>query len=196
MNYSGNYCEYLPKNIIVQLDYTNSYFCIIATTLYLIKFEFMNDNFIKTIIKITIYSVNYVMVVILLLQYRTTQIPALFTSLNLIIVLVFFVSNINKYSELYFTYNRTLMFLFGFGLSLISFITYLYISINNLQNDNNYWLYHSYLWHVPVLLSPVFIIESATIAEKSFFNWIIEQFTVHHENIIRRNYEITEIEII
>lgn len=196
LNYTGKYCQYLPPDILMQLDYINSYFCIIATILYLAKFEFMNDLTIKNMIKMTIYAIEYIIVLVLTIKYRTTQLPALFTSLTLIVVLLIFVTNRNRYVELYFNWYRGCIFLIGFGFAMIAFITYLYISIYTLQGGELYWILHSYLWHVPVLISPVFIIESSTICEKSFFAWISEFFKLrNYEDNLRATYEMTDIEI-
>lgn len=196
LNYTGKYCQYLPGEVLIQLDYINSYFCIIATVLYLAKFEMINDIVVKNMIKTTIYAIDYVIVLILTLKYRTTQLPALFTSLSMIVVLLMFVSNRDKYIELYFNWYRGFVFFIGFVLSIIAFITYLYISINALQGDEQYWIYHSYLWHVPILLAPMFIIESSTISEKSFFAWISEQFVTRHENNIQMTYEMAEMDVV
>lgn len=197
LNYAGKYCQYLPSDVLMQLDYINSYFCIIATILYLAKFEFMNDATVKNMIKITIYTIEYIIVLILTIKYRTTQLPALFTSLTLIVVLLVFVNNRNRYVEIYFSLYRGCMFLIGFVFAIIAFVTYLYISIHSLQGDEKYWIYHSYLWHVPVLLSPVFIIESATLCEKSFFEWISENFKLaQYEDNMRTTYEMTNIDVV
>ena len=194
MNYEGIYCQYLPVEVLIQLDYINSYFCIIATLLYLAKFEMINDLFIKKTVKTTIYATNYIVVLILTLKYRKTQLPALFTSLNMIVVLLMFVSNRDKYIELYFNWYKGCIFFIGFIFSMIAFITYLYISINSLQGEEHYWIYHSYLWHVPILLAPVFILESSTISKKSFFAWISEHFVTIPENNIQMTYEMTNID--
>lgn len=197
LNYKGNYCNYLPEIVFVQLDYINSYFCIIATILYLVKFEFINDVGIKNMIKFTIYLIDYIIVSILTLKYRTTQIPALFTSLSLLILLLIFVVFKNKYIELYFTSYRICIFLVGFAFSTIAFVTYLYISINSFEGEEKYWIYHSYMWHVPVMIAPVFIIESATIAKKSFFACIFDFFNSQNvDQSIRNLYLPTEVEMI
>jgi hypothetical protein len=196
INYTGKYCQYLPADIIMQLDYINSYFCIIATILYLAKFELITDIAIKRMIKITIYTIEYIVVLILTIKYRTTQLPSLFTSLTLIVVLLVFVNNRNIYVENYFNWHRGIIFMIGFVLATVAFVTYLYISINGLQNEDLYWAYHSYLWHVPVLLSPVFIIESTTLCEKSYFVWIYEKFDRTPPNTEERNYELTNIEVV
>lgn len=197
LNYVGKYCQYLPSDVLMQLDYINSYFCIIATILYLAKFEFINDITVKNMIKITIYTVEYIIVLILTIKYRTTQLPALFTSLTLIVVLLVFVNNRNRYVELYFNLYRGCVFFAGFMFAIIAFVTYLYISIHSLQGEEKYWIYHSYLWHVPVLLSPVFIIESATVCEKSFFAWIADHFKLtHYEDNMRRTYEMANIDVV
>lgn len=197
LQYVGSYCKYLPSDILMQLDYINSYFCIIATILYLAKFEFINDLTIKNMIKMTIYTIEYIIVLILTITYDQTQLPTLFTSLTLVIVLLMFVTNRNRYVELYFNWYRGCIFLIGFIFAMIAFVTYLYISIYSLQSDEKYWIYHSYLWHVPVLLSPIFIIESSTLCEKSFFCWIVDQFKLtQYEDNMRATYEMTELEIV
>lgn len=177
INYEGKYCQYLSEEILIQLDYVNSYLCIIATILYLAKFEFMGDSFVKNVIKFTVHGIAYLLVTILTIKYRTSQLSALFTSFMLIFVLIMFASYRFRYVELYFTYYRGCLFLIGFVFAMIAFITYLYISINSLQGEERYWIYHSFLWHVPVMLSPVFIIESSTLSKnKMFFDWLHDIF--------------------
>lgn len=189
LDYVGLYCKYLPRDVIMYMDYVNSYFCIIATILYLAKFEFISDRITKNMVKFTIYCIEYVIVFMLTINTETSQLPSLFISLTLIVVLLVFVSNRNKYVELYFNEYRAKIFIIGIIFSAISFVTYLYIAINNLQNSRFYWIYHSYMWHVPILLSPVFIIEASTTCEKSFFRWIYELDKSNNEEQI---YEFTD----
>jgi len=193
INYNENYCQYLSKEILIQLDYVNSYLCIIATILYLAKFEFMGDSFVKNVIKFTVHGIAYLLVTILTIKYRTSQLSALFTSFILIFVLIMFASYRFRYVELYFTFYRGCLFFIGFVFAIIAFVTYLYISIHSLHGEEKYWIYHSFLWHVPVLLSPVFIIESSTLSKnKMFFAWIRDIFLSSNNTIDGPPYNQTE----
>lgn len=191
LNYVGDYCTYLPSYIYQQLDFINSYFCIIATILYLAKFEFMNDTIIKNMVKFAIYIIEYIVVMVTVIKYIDTQIPTCFTALTLIPSLLFFANNRERYVEKYFNYYRGGLFITGLIFALIAFITYVCISINHLEDEHMYWVYHSYLWHIPVLLAPVFIFESSTICEKSFFKFVGE--VLGTTDRLERNY--TEMEM-
>lgn len=206
LNHPSGFCSYTGPDMLMYLDYINSYFCIITTILYLAKFEFMNDITIKRMIKFTIYLIEYVIVLILTVKYRLTVLPSLFTSLTLLVVLLMFVNNRNQYAEIYFNWYKFTLFMTGFAFGIIAFVTYLYISINGLQDETQYWFYHSYLWHIPVLLCPVFIIESSTVLTDlengskrlTFFEWIAKSLQIlnfQRDNIVNNkqngNYELT-----
>lgn len=202
LNHPSGFCSYLDPDILMYLDYINSYFCIITTILYLTKFEFMNDISTKRIMKFTIYLIEYTIVLILTIKYRLTALPSLFTSLTLLVMLLMFVNNRDKYMERYFNWYNFVLFIIGSVLAIIAFVTYLYISINELQDESEYWIYHSYLWHIPVLLCPVFMIEASTVLNglengserMTFFEWIFNFF--QGRNIVDEkngNYELEPI---
>lgn len=160
------YCI-LPNKIYAYIDYINSYFCISSVILYNTKIK---NSYDVNKTRLFIYICQLLLVMLINIETTSENINI---SLNIIIAVFPLIISI-LYHENYFNYNiyyLVLGLLFGFTGS----ITYLLIYYKIIET-NNYWVYHSFMWHLMMFISAFFLFESH-IYERSFIEYCKEMFT-------------------
>jgi len=172
VNYKGHFCTVLFEKNYMYVDFINSYFCIAATILWLSKFEYMFFNHYWYIVKGITYVVEYLLIVFAVLSYNNVYIPVYVTSLSFLPFAIIFFHHKEKYVENYWKFYRIIYFFLGMIFGLIAFATYAITQYKTYKSDD-YWILHSFGWHIPVMLCPMFFFETLASSprEKSYFDF-------------------------
>lgn len=162
LNYSLNVCFMNPK-IYYYLDFINSYCCISTVIVHAIKFEYngwINKKIHNGNLKIVLNTINLLFYSIIITVQKNTYIPIFYTLSLLLILVIYFYLHCSSYIFL-FNKNKLMMLLIGITLASFAFSIYLCTIILNLNTFENYWILHSYCWHLPVMISSLFLLEAS-----------------------------------
>lgn len=152
IKYESNLCS-LNEKVYVISDFVNSFTCILSVILFcLLK----NDNNTLKIILLFILSLIYC---ILLVYEFDSNYPISYCLMIIITSCLYVISNSSKFifplSEIKFR-KLTL----GLILCCFSFLIYLFTIILKMSTGRDYWILHSYCWHIPIFVSSSLTIES------------------------------------
>jgi hypothetical protein len=179
INYKGQFCNSFPEITYSRLDFINSYFCIIATILYIAKFEFALQENARRVMKTMIYVIELTIVFMSIVKFTDVFMPMYFTCLSFVPVLLLVINNRKQYIEKYLNCYKIFIFIMGLICGTIAFITYVSITFKHYEKEEDYWIYHSFGWHIPVMLCPLFLFEATTaVTHKSFFCYVGEFFHI------------------
>lgn len=171
-------------------DFINSYYCIITVILYAIKFEFFMGNDLAVFIRRILYILNFIFYFFIIIFQSNIFIPLIYTlSMSCIAFIVIYIK-VYEYKNLFTYENKLTSLCVGITLALFSFFIYIFTVYFSIQENGNYWILHSFCWHIPIMTSSMFILEACV--DKSNHR----PFTIYIINIIRcynnGRYSITE----
>ena len=167
INGESMFCVY-DIDTLRKIDFSNSYLCVSAVILYLIKFEYISAQPKKLKYILNIFS--FAIINLLCASDNYSSGPIFFILFEFICLVIIFHANYDNYYML-LDNNYTILYLMtGIGLEIMAYIAYICIVYNN-YGLNNYWWIHSYFWHVPSLMGAMFLFEAATMSsvKRSFF---------------------------
>lgn len=157
INYNEKFCSLNP-NIYMYLDFINSYFCISTTLLHIVWYGYKESHLNIFILKRISIVLNLILYSLILILMNDTNIPFIYTSSIISFTVVYIIWK----NELYIGSLDPINFKklsIGILFSSFAFIIYLCTIIFELL-DKDYWILHSYCWHIPIMLSSFFIIEA------------------------------------
>ena len=167
INGESMFCVY-DIDTLRKIDFSNSYLCVSAVILYLIKFEYISAQPKKLKYILNIFS--FAIINLLCASDNYSSGPIFFILFEFICLVIIFHANYDNYYML-LDNNYTILYLMtGIGLEIMAYLAYICIVYNN-YGLNNYWWIHSYFWHVPSLMGAMFLFEAATMSsvKRSFF---------------------------
>ena len=167
INGESMFCVY-DIDTLRKIDFSNSYLCVSAVILYLIKFEYLSAQPKKLKYILNIFS--FAIINLLCASDNYSSGPIFFILFEFICLVIIFHANYDNYYML-LDNNYTILYLMtGIGLEIMAYLAYICIVYNN-YGLNNYWWIHSYFWHVPSLMGAMFLFEAATMSsvKRSFF---------------------------
>ena len=167
INGESMFCVY-DIDTLRKIDFSNSYLCVSAVILYLIKFEYISAQPKKLKYILNIFS--FAIINLLCASDNYSAGPIFFILFEFICLVIIFHANYDNYYML-LDNNYTILYLMtGIGLEIMAYLAYICIVYNN-YGLNNYWWIHSYFWHVPSLMGAMFLFEAATMSsvKRSFF---------------------------
>ena len=167
INNESIFCIY-DIDTLRKIDFSNSYLCVSAVILYLIKFEYISAQPKKLKYILNIFS--FAIINLLCSSDNYSAGPIFFILFEFICLVIIFHANYDNYYML-LDNNYTILYLMtGIGLEIMAYISYICIVYNN-YGMNNYWWIHSYFWHVPSLTGAMFLFEALTMSsvKNSFF---------------------------
>lgn len=182
INGESVFCIY-DIDTLRKIDFSNSYLCVSAVILYLIKFEYISAQPKKLKYILNIFSFA---IINLLCASDYSIGPIFFILFEFICLVIIFHANYDNYYML-LDNNYTILYLMtGIGLEIMAYIAYICIVYNN-YGLNNYWWIHSYFWHVPSLTGSMFLYEALTMnsVKNSFF---VETYQVATCSIQKMSY--------
>jgi hypothetical protein len=167
-----------------KIDFSNSYLCVSAVILYLIKFEYITVQPKK--LKYILHIFSFAIINLLCASDNYNIGPIFYILFEFICFMAIFYSNYDNYYTLLDNYYTILYLITGIGLEIMAYIAYICIVYNN-YGMNNYWWIHSYFWHVPSLTGAMFLFEALTMnnVKKTFF---VETYQIVTCNIQRMSY--------
>lgn len=164
--------------ILLNIDLISSYYFAIMLLIHLTKLEYLTNNKLAFQLKCCLHLAALILIIPLQFLNVSQQfiIYILLIFFIPLLAIFFILYSNNKYEEiLKYIYSFSLPYLlFGLFCIVISLISYTYLAIVNTYN--NYWWIHSFLWHMPVMLGSMFIIE---IEDKMCF---IKYFILYNNN--------------
>jgi hypothetical protein len=167
IQYIGSFCTILNPSYYMYLDFINSFICITTVILYLTKIEYVFENHFR--IKIIMYLTHFIIISYLVIYTSNKFLPVYYTSSTMIPFLLVVAKHKTKYVEQYYKKYKLIYFGIGVVLVTIAFVAYVCTVYKKYQQEKDYWWLHSFLWHIPALLSGAFLLESVTDIKKSFF---------------------------
>ena len=183
INGESMFCVY-DIDTLRKIDFSNSYLCVSAVILYLIKFEYISAQPKKLKYILNIFS--FAIINLLCASDNYSSGPIFFILFEFICLVIIFHANYDNYYML-LDNNYTILYLMtGIGLEIMAYIAYICIVYNN-YGLNNYWWIHSYFWHVPSLMGAMFLFEAATMSsvKRSFF---VESYQIATCSIQKMSY--------
>jgi len=183
INNESIFCIY-DIDTLRKIDFSNSYLCVSAVILYLIKFEYISAQPKKLKYILNIFS--FAIINLLCSSDNYSAGPIFFILFEFICLVIIFHANYDNYYML-LDNNYTILYLItGIGLEIMAYISYICIVYNN-YGMNNYWWIHSYFWHVPSLTGAMFLFEALTMSgvKNSFF---IESYLIVTCSIQKMSY--------
>ena len=125
----------------------------------MLEIALLNIIFILKRISIFLNLLFYTFTIIYLFN---TSIPFLYTVCVISSLIVYILWNKDIYIRS-LNPDKFKILSIGISLSMFAFLVYLYTIV--LKMDDDYWILHSFGWHIPIMLSSAFLIE-AFIKEK------------------------------
>ena len=131
-------------------------------------------------------------------------VPFIYTLSLLIVAFFVFWFNFDKYRKLIMYENKRVNLAIGITLALFSLLVYIFTIYFLIQDNNDYWVLHSYCWHVPIMMSSMFILEAFIVESNhvSFTFYIVDRIRCYRGERIRQytsvnnlGIELTVIEI-
>lgn len=183
VNYIGSYCS-LGKDFYFTFDFINSYFCITTILLYGIKLEYI-DHFRNCIIlKRLIYLANLIMLCFLIIKQPNIYLPLIYICCIFGVFIGTLFLKYDLYIDNFYTRNKIIHLTVGIILGIFSFLIYIFTVYKSLEPCNNYWFLHAFFWHIPVITSSMFILETFTenSEHESFFRFCISKFNYKGRN--------------
>lgn len=174
INYESSLCAKI-NNEAFYADFINSYYCISTVILYAIKLEFFMDSDRAIKIRRILYFLHLIIYFCMIIYQNNIFIPLIYTLFLLLISVIIFGMNINKYRELIIYENKRVNLAIGVTLALFSLLIYVFTVYFSIEDNSDYWFLHSFCWHVPVMMSSMFIMEAFIIQSNhvSFTYYII-----------------------
>jgi hypothetical protein len=142
VNYAGRYCS-LPKAFYVDLDFINSYVCIMTV---LIRLTRTNLRVQLNALSVVVFSI--------VVPLTNRIVPLSGACFGFGIVSIVLLIRRTEYVDVV----KRAEFQIGLALAILAFTVYLATVYCGVQND--YWLLHSFGWHVPVMTSSALIVQS------------------------------------
>ena len=183
INGESMFCVY-DIDTLRKIDFSNSYLCVSAVILYLIKFEYISAQPKKLKYILNIFS--FAIINLLCASDNYSSGPIFFILFEFICLVIIFHANYDNYYML-LDNNYTILYLMtGIGLEIMAYLAYICIVYNN-YGLNNYWWIHSYFWHVPSLMGAMFLFEAATMSsvKRSF---VVESYQIVTCSIQKMSY--------
>lgn len=157
VDYIGKFCSMNP-DIYLYLDFINSYFCISTTLLHIVWYAYKESYIMIFILKRVSIILNLIIYSLILILLDDTYIPFLYTSSIISLTIVYILWNNQLYIGSLDPINFKKLSI-GVLFCSFSFIIYLCTIIFNLMKEE-YWILHSYCWHIPIFLSSFFLIDA------------------------------------
>ena len=151
----SKYCI-MYNNLYRYIDFINSYYCISSVILYMTKIEGTYDISKK---RLLIYLFQLLLIILINIQVENENVNIFLNILiSFIPFILSFLFNRNDVKNYFENYNYRYLVI-GILLSTLGFLIYILI-YNNIIKKEEYWMYHSYLWHIIMFLSSFFFFES------------------------------------